>query len=141
MLPRIYRSFPRSWDDIFVKDFIPEFFDNGSFKSIPAVNIIEDNDEFTIEVAAPGLNKKDFKIDLENNRLTISSEKEDKIDDQNDKFVRKEFHYNSFCRTFTLPESVESDKIKAKHNDGILYVTIPKKEYAKIKPIRQIQIS
>lgn len=141
MLPRIYRSYPRIWDDFFTKDYMPEFFENGSFKKMPAVNIVESNDEFTIEVAAPGLNKKDFNISLENNQLTISSEKEDKIEDQNEKVVRREFHYNSFCRTFTLPETVENDKIKAKHNDGILYVTIPKKEVAKIKPTRQIQIS
>lgn len=141
MLPRIYRSFPRMWDDIFTKDFMPELFENGSFKNIPAVNIVEGNDEFTIEVAAPGLDKKDFKIALENNQLTISSEKEDKVENQNDKFVRREFRYHSFCRSFTLPETVESDKIRAKHNDGILYVNIPKKEVAKIKPTRQIQIS
>ncbi len=141
MLPRIYRSFPRMWDDLFTKDFIPELFENGSFKSVPAVNIVEGNDEFIIEVAAPGLNKKDFNISLDNNQLTISSEKEDKIEDQNEKTVRREFRYDSFCRTFTLPETVESDKIRAKHNDGILYVTIPKKEVAKIKPARQIQIS
>lgn len=141
MLPRIYRSFPRMWDDLFTKDFIPELFENGSFKSVPAVNIVESNDEFIIEVAAPGLNKKDFNISLDNNQLTISSEKEDKTGNQSEKIVRKEFRYDSFCRTFTLPETVESDKIRAKHNDGILYVTIPKKEVAKIKPARQIQIS
>ena len=141
MLPRIYRSFPRMWDDIFTKDFMPELFENGSFKNIPAVNIVEGNDEFTIEVAAPGLDKKDFKLALENNRLTISSEKEDKVENQNDKFVRREFRYHSFCRSFILPETVEGEKIRAKHNDGILYVTIPKKEVAKTKLTRQIQIS
>lgn len=141
MLPRIYRSFPGMWDDIFEKDFMPEVIYNGSFKNMPAVNIIEGNDEFTIEVAAPGLHKNDFKIDLENNRLTISSEKEDKIEDQNDNYVRTEFRYNSFCRSFTLPETVDSEKIKAKHNNGILYVTIPKRDYAKIKPARQIEVS
>jgi HSP20 family protein len=128
-------------DDLFTKDFIPELFENGSFKSVPAVNIVEGNNEFTIEVAAPGLNKKDFNISLDNNQLTISSEKEDKTGDQSEKIVRKEFRYDSFCRTFTLPETVESDKISARHNDGILYVTIPKKEVAKIKSARQIQVS
>jgi len=141
MLPRIYTSFPRIWDDMFTKEFMPEFYKNGSFRSLPAVNIIENNDEYIIEVATPGLTRKDFNISLENNSLTISSEKEDKIEDQHEKVVRREFQYNSFCRSFTLPETVESDKIKARHSDGILYVTIPKKETAKIKPSRQIQIS
>ena len=141
MLPRIYRSYPRIWDDFFTKEYMPEFFENGSFKNTPAVNIVEGNDEFTIEVAAPGLDKKDFNISLENNQLTISSEKEDKTEDKNEKVVRREFRYNSFCRVFTLPETVESDKIIAKHSEGILYVTIPKRESAKIKPSRKIQIS
>ncbi|KPK88236.1 MAG: hypothetical protein AMS27_00285 [Bacteroides sp. SM23_62_1] len=126
---------------MFTKEFMPEFYKNGSFRSLPAVNIIENNDEYIIEVATPGLTRKDFNISLENNSLTISSEKEDKIEDQHEKVVRREFQYNSFCRSFTLPETVESDKIKARHSDGILYVTIPKKETAKIKPSRQIQIS
>ena len=141
MLPRIYRSFPRDWENFLGRDFLPDFFDNDSYKSVPAVNIAEGDDEFVIEVAAPGLERKDFKIDLENNHLTISSEKEDKSEDKNEKTIRKEFRYSTFCRTFTLPETVENDKIRAKHKDGILFVTIPKKEIAKIKPARQIEIS
>ena len=78
MLPRIYRSFPADWENFFGKDLLPDFFNNDNYKSVPAVNIVEGDDEFVIEVAAPGLEKKDFKIDLENNTLTISSEKEDK---------------------------------------------------------------
>lgn len=140
MLPRIYRSFP-NWENFFGRDFLPEFFSDDNYKSVPAVNIVENNDEYVIEVAAPGLDKKDFKIDLENNQLTISSEKEDRMEDKNEKTIRKEFRYSTFCRTFTLPETVENDKIKAKHKDGILFVTIPKKEVAKIKPARQIEIA
>jgi HSP20 family protein len=141
MLPRIYRSFPSNWESFFGRDLLPDLFDNDDYRSTPAVNIIEGDNDFIIEVAAPGLDKKDFKIDLENNQLTISSEKEDKREDKNERSIRKEFRYSSFCRTFTLPETVENDKIKAKHKDGILYVTIPKKEIAKIKPARQIEIA
>ena len=141
MLPGIYRSFPADWENFLGKDFLPDFFDNDNYKRIPAVNIVEGEDEYVIEVAAPGLEKKDFKIDLENNHLTISSEKEGRTEDENGKTIRKEFHYSSFCRTFTLPETVENDKIKAKHKDGILMVTIPKKEFAKVKPAHQIEIS
>jgi HSP20 family protein len=141
MLPRIYRSFPSVWDNFFSNDLMPELFDSESYRSVPAVNIVENDDEYVIEVAAPGLEKKDFKIDLENNVLTISSEKEDKMEDKNGKSIRKEFRYSSFCRTFNLPETIDNDKIRAKHKDGILSVSIPKKEAAKVKPARQIAIA
>jgi HSP20 family protein len=141
MLPRIYRSFPTSWESFFGKDLLPDLFDSDNYRSVPAVNIVEGDDDFVIEIAAPGLDKKDFEIDLENNQLTISSEKEDKSEEKNGRMIRKEFLYSSFSRSFTLPETVENDKIKAKHKDGILYVTIPKKEVAKVKPARQIEIS
>jgi HSP20 family protein len=141
MLPRIYRSFPKDLETFFSNDFLPDFFNLDGYKNVPAVNIIENDDEFVIEVAAPGLEKKDFKIDLENNQLTISSEKEDKMEENKEKTLRKEFRYSSFCRTFTLPETVDNDKIRAKHKDGILSVSIPKKETSKIKPSRQIAIA
>jgi HSP20 family protein len=120
---------------------MPDLFENDSYRSVPAVNIVENDDEYVIEVAAPGLEKKDFKIDLENNVLSISSEKEDKSEETSGKTIRKEFRYSSFCRTFTLPETVDNDKIKAKHKDCILSVSIPKKEAARIKPARQIAIA
>jgi HSP20 family protein len=141
MLPRIYRSLPGVWDNFFSNDLMPDIFDFDGYKSVPAVNIVENDNEFVIEVAAPGLDKKDFKIDLENNVMTISSEKEDKMEDKNGKSIRKEFRYTSFSRTFTLPETVDSDKIRAKHKDGILSVSIPKKETARVKPARQIAIA
>jgi len=141
MLPKIYRSFPSVWDSFFSNDFMPDLFDLDGYKSVPAVNIAENDDEYVIEVAAPGLEKKDFKINLENKVLTISSEKEDKIEDKNGKSIRKEFRYSSFSRTFTLPETVDNDKIRAKHKDGILSVSIPKMETAKVKPARQIAIA
>jgi len=141
MLPRIYRSLPSVWDNFFSNDLMPDLFDLDNLKSVPAVNIVEHDDEYVIEVAAPGLEKKDFKIDLENNVLTISSEKEDKMEEKSGKDIRKEFRYSSFCRTFTLPETIDNDKIRAKHKDGILSVSIPKKETAKVKPARQIAIA
>ena len=140
MLARINRTLPSVFDDFFGREFFPVF-EHDSFKSLPAVNITEGTDDFTIEVAAPGLDKKDFNIDLENNCLTISSEKEDKAEEKEEKYTRREFRYSSFRRSFTLPETVDSDKIKAKHRDGILSITIPKKEEAKFKPVRQITIS
>ncbi len=103
----------------------------------PRVNVVENNDDFVLEMAAPGYNKKDFEINVENELLTISVKNEVK-NDQN--YVLREFNANSFERVFTLPESVISDNIKATYQDGILYVTIPKKEEAKPKPPRLIEI-
>ena len=141
MLPRIYRSVPKVWDNFFDRDFMPDFYTNGSFKSVPAVNIMEDNDGFSIEVAAPGLDKKDFNIDIENNVLTISSERETTTEDNDGKTCRREFGYSSFKRSFSIPDSIDTEKIKASHKDGILYVAMPKREEAKVKPARQISIS
>ena len=141
MLPGIYRTKPNVWDSFFSTDYMPDFYDNDTFRSIPAVNIKEDGNGFTIEVAAPGLSKKDFHIDLENNVLTISSEREDKMESNEEKACRKEFSYSSFRRSFSLSDSIDTDKIKASHKDGILYLELPKREEAKVKPVRQISIS
>ena len=110
--------------------------------TLPAVNIRETKDDFLIEVAAPGLDKKDFKVNLENNQLVISSEhKEEKKSDE-ENYTRREFSYQSFQRSFTVDErQVEGDKITAKYCDGILCITLPKKEEVKPKPPREIKIS
>lgn len=109
--------------------------------TLPAVNIKEDKDGFEVEMSAPGLDKKDFKIELNNSVLTISSEK--KVENETkegQQFTRREFSYQSFSRSFTLPETVEGEKIGAKYENGILSVSIPKKEEAKPKPVKQIEI-
>ncbi|MBW1764954.1 MAG: Hsp20/alpha crystallin family protein [Deltaproteobacteria bacterium] len=141
MLPRSYRSVPGSWDSLFGREYMPNFYANGSFKSVPAVNIMEDDDGYSIEVAAPGLGKKDFNINLENDVLTISSERENEVEENESTTRRREFSYNSFKRSFTLPDSIDTEKIKASHKDGILYVALPKREEAKVQPTRQITIS
>ena len=128
-------------DEFFGNDMFARFFETPANTTMPAVNIKEGKEDFTIEVAAPGFEKKDFKIDLNNNILEISSEKEEKNEENNDKSLRSEFRYASFKRFFTLPDTIESDKIKANYKDGILNVVIPKKEEAKVKPVRQISIS
>jgi HSP20 family protein len=143
MLPMLRRgtAFPSMVDEFFGKDFLSNIFDTQTGISMPSVNIIEGKDDFNIEVAAPGLEKKDFKIDLNNNVLTISSEKEVK-DEQTDKnYMRREFSYRSFQRSFALPNTVEADKINASYKDGVLNIAIPKKEEAKEKPARTIKIS
>jgi len=108
---------------------------------IPAVNISEKEDDFMLELAAPGMQKSDFKINLDNNVLTISSEKEGESEEKSEKYSRKEFCYSSFSRSFTLPKSINFDKIKADYKDGVLKVNLPKREDAKVALNRQIEIA
>lgn len=143
MLPALRKksTFPSLVDEFFGRDLFPGFFfETDRFFSTPAVNVIEGKDDFRIEVAAPGLDKEDFRIELDNNVLMISSEKESKEEKQDDRYMRKEFSYTTFSRSFSLPDIADAGKIAASHKDGILTVTIPKKEEAKVKPARQIAI-
>jgi HSP20 family protein len=109
----------------------------------PAVNVKEDNEAFWVEVAAPGLKKEDFKVTLDNGLLTISTESHGKHEEKNGegRYTRREFSYRSFSRSFTLPNTVEADRIDARYQDGILHLEIPKKEEAKRKGPRQIAIA
>ncbi len=142
MLRRTRGNVPSFIDDFFGKDWMDSVFSDRPGISTPAVNVKETGDEFQIEVAAPGLDKNDFKVDLDNNVLTISSEKEFKDEQKEDgRYMRREFSYTSFSRSFTLPEAVDAEKIMAKHKDGILLITIPKREEAKRKPPKKIDIS
>jgi HSP20 family protein len=111
-----------------------------AYATLPAVNIKETADTFEVEVAAPGFSKEDFKIELNNNVLTVSSEKQEENAVEDEKFTKREFSYQAFKRSFTLPELVEEDKISAKYVDGVLDISIPKKEEAKLKKAKQIEI-
>lgn len=135
------RFFPSIVDEFFGRDFMPDLFEFQTGVNMPSVNVIEGKDDFKIEVAAPGLNKEDFKIDLDSNVLTITSEKEEKNEEENQRYMRREFSYSSFKRSFSMPQSVDSSNIKATHNNGVLTITIPKKEEAKERPPKQIEIS
>lgn len=128
-------------DEFFNHNYSPRFVDQSCYYNTPAVNIVEEKDEFKIEVAAPGLNKKDFHIELDNFVLTVSSLKEGNKEESNEKFTTREFNYSSFKRSFNLPKTVKIDKINASHKDGILTISIPKKEEEIEKPVREIAIS
>jgi HSP20 family protein len=132
------------FDDFFNTDYNDWGFKNHSLTNttLPAVNIVESDDKFSVEMAAPGMTKKDFHIELDNEILTISSEKEVKNEiDENDKYSRREFSYQAFKRTFQLPKTVVDDtKIEASYNNGILKIVIPKREEAKALPPRTIKI-
>lgn len=140
MLPTIKnrKEAPSVFDDFFNKDLLSDFFT--AERNTPAVNVSEEKDKYKIEVAAPGLKKKDFNVNLEDNVLTISSEKEDENEEKDKNYMRKEFYYSSFSRSFTLPDNVKAEDIKASHSDGVLTVEVPKKEESKAKPSRQIEI-
>ncbi len=105
---------------------------------VPATNILETESNYTIELAAPGLKKDDFKLEMENNLLSVVFEQkeEQKVEGE---YLQHEFHMDGFTRSFTLPETADAENIKAKYENGILYVTIPKMEKAKLS--KQIKIS
>jgi HSP20 family protein len=107
------------------------------------VNVKENENEFQIEVAAPGMKKDDFKVNFDNGRLTISSEsREEKSEKDGGKYTRREYRYQSFQRSFTVPESVvDGEKIQARYTDGILNISLPKREEVKPKPAKEIKIS
>jgi len=110
--------------------------------TLPSVNIKENADAFTVEVAAPGFEKTDFKIELNHNVLTVSSEKKlESETKEGEQFTKREFSYQSFTRSFTLPQIADGEKIEAAYDKGILTVSIPKKEEAKPKPARMIEIN
>lgn len=109
--------------------------------TLPAVNIKENADEFFLEIAVPGKKKSDFNIYVDNKILSISSETKEEQEHKEENYTRREFGYSSFKRTFTLPDTIESDKISAQYKDGILTVHLPKKEEAKDKPAKRISIS
>ena len=110
--------------------------------TLPSVNVKENDNEFSIEVAAPGFDKTDFKIEVHNDVLTVSSEKqtENETKDESERYTKREFSYQSFSRSFSLPLTADGDKVEAVYDKGILTVSIPKKEEAKPKAPRAIEI-
>ena len=125
--------------NIFDDDFLPVFSNKTS--SMPAVNIREDEKNYVLDLAVPGIDKKNLKIDMNEDVLTISSEMKNESEENRDGYKRKEFSYSAFCRNFYIPENVNREKIDANYKDGILSVSLPKQEEEKNKIIRKIEIS
>ena len=137
------RLYPALFNNLFGRELLD--WNNTGFSAdnttLPAVNISEDENRIQIEVAAPGMKREDFKIDLDRNRLTVSAEVEEDKNESNERFTRKEFCYRSFRRQFNVPvETINGDQIQASYKDGILLLTLPKREELKPKPARAIEI-
>jgi len=140
MLPTIMRrNYSPFLSNLFDDDFFPMFTTRSN--SMPSVNIKENEKNFTLDLAVPGMDKKDLKIDINEDVLTISSETKNETEENSDGYKRKEFSYSSFCRSFYLPEHVNKEKIAASYKDGILTVELPKQEEEKSKISKQIKIS
>jgi HSP20 family protein len=128
----LFPSVNTFYDDFFSKDIFDwtdkNFSSLGS--SLPSVNLKETDKKIEVELAAPGLKKEDFKVEIDNNILTISSEKKEEKEEtrKKDNYYRKEFNYQSFCRSFSLPDYADENNINANYKDGILHVEISKKE-------------
>ena len=123
-LPSIFSDYFEPWNEWFQDGF------RNKVMTMPKVNITEEKDSYNLSVAAPGLHKSDFKIDVSGNMLTISAEQEKNKEEKEDSFTRREYNYSSFSRSFTLPEEVMQDKIAATYDGGVLKLTLPKTEKA-----------
>lgn len=135
------RIFPPVFSDLFDSFFGNELMTGEMTNWVPSVNISETNNDFKIDVAVPGLTKEDFKIEIDNDVLSITGERKEETKDENTRYTRREFSYGAFKRSFNLPETAEGEGINAHFENGILAITIPKKDEAKRKPTKEIKIS
>jgi len=141
MLARINRNYvPAYWDDFFNGSFFSATGNHFNRNTKPAVNVMEEDNAYMIEVAVPGMSRKDIRIDLEDNVLTISYEHRENKEEKKRTYMRREFSHASFKRSFELPETVDAEKIRARHDAGILSVELPKKEEVVSKAPKQIEI-
>lgn len=131
-----------NWVDHFFRD--DDLMDNrwfGTELTVPAVNVKETDEAFMVDMAAPGMKKKDFKIEIKEGVLNISSESKTEKEEKEEDYTRKEFSYTAFNRSFWLPENVKADDIKANYADGILKIMVPKVKVAKPEPAKRVTVS
>ena len=141
MLARINRNYvPAYWDDFFNDRVFNNKSHTQSKDTSPAVNMIEADNDFKIEVAVPGLTRNDFNIEVEDDVLTISSVEKEKKEEEIPNYTRREFNFSSFKRSFQLPETIDQDEIKASHKAGVLSITLVKKEEEVQKAPKQIKV-
>ncbi|MFH0894105.1 MAG: Hsp20/alpha crystallin family protein [Bacteroidota bacterium] len=132
-------GFSNLLDHFFDKELMP-LYESEFRRSVPAINIYENNEGFNIDIAAPGMKREDFKISLEKNSLTIKAEKSNECKAEDVQYSKREFCYCQFERTFTLPETADNERIDAEYKDGILNIFSTIKEEAQEKPGRDINI-
>ena len=138
--PFATKSVGNFFDDFFNRG-IADFVGSDFSVSTPSVNVVETENSYRVEVAAPGLEKKDFEVSIDNGFLNISARKEHEEEVQDgDKYMRREFNFTSFTRSFQLPDTVQADDIAANYENGVLKITLPKKEEAKIEAAKVIDI-
>lgn len=139
--------FPTLANDLLDDDFLAPFswnrYNNLLSRSaqLPPANIKETKDAYQVELSVPGFTNKDFKIDLEDGLLTISCEKKDESNEDKENYKRREFSYSSFTRSFQLPDNVSEDKIQAKYDNGMLHISVPKKNGGDQKPKKSIEVA
>lgn len=142
-LSKFLAGWPTSLFDRNFFDAEADFFPARLGVNVPSANFRETAKEYLVEIAAPGLERKDFNIELENHTLTISAEKEESKEEKEDNngYFRKEYSFNSFCRSFALPENVKEGAIDAKYENGVLKLTVPKEKETPLKQVKKIAVS
>ncbi len=137
------KGLPEIFSDFFDLD---KFFDADLLaprswtSQVPRANIKEKDHEFDIEIAAPGMEKNDFSVEVENGVLTVSAEKENESTEEGERFTRREYSYNQFSRSFPLPDSVKAEEVDATYGNGVLTIKVPKREEAKQSAKKQIEV-
>jgi len=129
------------WEDFFNDSLLNSFRSGRSSSYLPSANIIEDENEYRIEMAVPGLSKKEIKVELDNDVMRIYYEHKEKKEEKDRNYLKREFCHSSFERNFQLPDSVDRDKIKANHNEGVLNISLPKRKEVVSKTQKSIEIS
>lgn len=133
------RGFKNLFDDFFNRN-LSDYFGNEFTISTPSVNVVDKDNHYRIEVAAPGLEKQDFEVNVEKGFLNIAAKRENQSETKDETYTRREFNYTTFQRSFRLPEHVDADQISANYDKGVLSITVPKREATKAPEGRTIEI-
>jgi HSP20 family protein len=137
--PRFRTGFDDLFNDFFEGEFFPKTIAS-KMGTVPSANIIESKNGFKVELAAPGMSKEDFHVEIDDDLLSIRSEKKDEKEETGDRYTKREFNYSSFVRSFRLPDHVKADEISASYADGVLTLDIPKLEAEVENKTRKIAI-
>lgn len=138
LMPSVFDDLFKPWNNWFDKNNGGSIW--GNMLTVPAVNITENNEEFKISLAVPGMKKEDFAIDMEGDMLTISAETKEETEEKDKKYTRKEFSFSSFSRSFTIPQGIKTDKIDARYEEGVLQLKLPKTEEIKKLEAKHIAV-